>query len=137
VAATITWKFSGITAEDGYYLARLFFVTNETRVGDDVRLKDVSISGGWTFDGPSSISAPVLETSGDYEAYYINPTDYTEISNAIPVYRGTRAADSLYITLNVDCYLESGDSISITIYVDWVTAEGSIDQDSDAVNIDY
>jgi hypothetical protein len=132
----ITWKISGCTAEDGYYLARMYVATNDTRGGDDVRMAELTISGGWTIGGQTSWGAPISESNGNYEAWYWAPADYTEPHNAIPMWRGTNAADSLYITLNVKSYFETNDRVQFTIYLDWVQPDGGIDTDSDAVVLD-
>ena len=79
-----------------------------------------------------------METSGNYEAYFYNPTDYTEVSQALPIYRGTKAPDTLYMTLTCDMFLDaSGDEVKLDVYIDFVTAEGSIDQDTDEVYVTY
>jgi hypothetical protein len=129
----VTWKISGLTAEDGYFLGRLYIATNDTRGGDDVRCAELTLSGGWTIIGQTSWGAPTLESNGDYEAWYWNPSDYTEAHNAIYCWRGTNAADSMYVTLNVESYFETNDEVQFTLYLDWVQPDGNIDTDSDAV----
>jgi hypothetical protein len=132
----ITWKFSGIAAEDAYYIGRLYVATNDTRGGDDVRCAELTLSGGWTIGGQTSWGAPVSEANGDYEAWYFTGgDDYTEPHNAIPVWRGTNAADAMYLTLNVKTYYETSDEVEFTIYIDFVQPDGNIDTDSDGVNI--
>jgi hypothetical protein len=132
----ITWKISGMTAEDGYFLGRLYIATNATRGGDDVRCAELTLSGGWTIIGQTSWGAPVSESNGNYEAWYwLGGADYTEAHNAIKLYRGTNAADSLYVTLNVESYYETNDEVEFTLYLDFVQPDGNIDTDSDAVNV--
>jgi hypothetical protein len=126
-----------MTAEDGYYLGRLYIATNSTRGGDDVRCAELTLSGGWTIGGQTTWGGPVSESNGDYEAwYYLGGADYTEAHNAIPMWRGTNAADALYITLNVKSYFETNDDIGFTLYMDWVQPDGNIDTDSDVVDLE-
>ena len=133
---SITWKFSGITAEDGYYLGRMYIMTNETVGGDDTRMKELQMSGGWTIGGRTTWGAPIREENGNYTAWYWDPVDYDEAHNAIPVWRGTNAPDSMYVTLTISCNYESGDATKFTIYMDWVQPDGVIDTDTDDVTID-
>ena len=134
--ASITWKLSGFTAEDGYYLARLYISTNETIGGTDIRFKELQLSGGWTVGGQSSWGAPIREENGNYTAWYVAPSAYDEAHNAIPMWRGTNAPDSLYVTVNIECMYESGDATKFDIYFDWVQPDGAIDTDTDDVTLD-
>ena len=132
----ITWKLSGITAEDGYWLGRLYIATNATRGGDDVRCAELTLSGGWTIIGQTSWGAPVSESNGNYEAwYFLGGADYTEQHNAIKIFRATNTADAMYVTLNVKTYYETNDRVEFTLYLDFVQPDGNIDTDSDGVNI--
>jgi hypothetical protein len=132
---TITWKLSGITAEDGAVFGRLYFATNSTRGGDDVRFEEMSLSGGWTIKGQTSWGAPVYEENGNYEAWYIRTDDYLEPHNGIAVYRSTNAADALYVTVSVRCTFETGDVVSVTLYADVIGPDGDVTTVSDAVNL--
>jgi hypothetical protein len=127
VVQTVTWKLSGITAEDGAFLTRLYFATNSTRGGDDVRLEEVTLSGGWvTSSGAQTYYAsPVKEENGDYEAWYINPQDYLEYNQGQRIWRDTNEADTLYIDINVRCTFESGDAVLLDIYADFLDPDGS------------
>lgn len=127
---TITWQWSGIAAEDGYFLGRMYFITNETYGGTDLRLKELTLSGGWTIGGQTYWSAPTSEENGDYVAWYFKPSDYTEPSNALPMWRGTKAADTLYATLTCETTFDGSDSyLEISMMMDWIQPDGAIDSD--------
>jgi len=131
---TITWKISGITAEDGAVISRLYFATNSTRGGDDVRFESLSLSGGWRILGQTAWSAPVREDNGNYEAWYLTgEPDYLEPHNGMVVLRGTNDADSLYVTVQVRCTLESGDNITVDLYMDVLSPDGAVTTVNDQV----
>jgi len=132
---TITWTLSGMTAQDGAVLARLYFVTNCTRGGDDVRLENVAITGGWTVVGWTDMAVPKREDNGDYEAWYYDTSDYTEVHNALLVYRGTNAADTLYITLSIRCTFESAEDHLIDLYAEFLDPAGAVVQVNDQVKL--
>ena len=119
-----------MTEKAGCGIVRIYFATNDSAPGNDVRLEELTLSG-WGIE--KSWGNPTSETSDDYYAYYYNPSDYKEVSNAIMVYRGINKADAMYATLNVRCTMESGDIISVTIYLDIVDTDGAVTTLSDEV----
>jgi hypothetical protein len=139
VVKPITWKVSGITSNDGAFLTRLYFATNDTRGGDDVRFEECTLSGGWV-DGTGSVSyfgSPVKEENGNYEAWYLNPPDYLEYHNGIRLWVDSNDADALYITVNVRCTFETNDTVAVTLYADFLDPDGSsVTQVTDLVNLD-
>jgi len=130
---TITWKLSGITAEDGAVIGKLYFVTNDTREGNDIRLEDVKLYGGHTIMGKSSWANPVAISNGDYEAYYYAPTEYTDPFEGILVYRKTDASDSLFVDLSGKLYLETNNKITVDLYMELVGGDGTTTQVNDQV----
>lgn len=127
VVQTVTWKLSAITAEDGAFLTRLYFVTNCTRGGDDLRFEELSLSGGWTASSGCRTywGSPVKEENGDYEVWYINPVDYLEYNQGERVWRDTNEADTLYVSVNVRCTFEANEDHLIDIYADFLDPDGS------------
>ena len=117
---TITWKVSGLTAEDGVTLQRIYFATNSSRGGDDLRFETLTISGGWTVNGQDTWGAPVHEENGDYEAWYMRPADYLEPHAGTLVWRGTNADDSLYVTVSIRCMFESAEDHLVDLYMDFL-----------------
>jgi hypothetical protein len=132
---TITWLFSGLAEEDGYVIGKLYFVTNDTREGNDVRLKNLELSGGVDVYGKTSWSVPESTSAGDYEAYYFNPKDYTDPMDGILVYRDTDAPDQLYVTLTIDCYFEASDCVTVDVYMETVGGDGATTQVTDSVSL--
>ncbi|KKL74459.1 hypothetical protein LCGC14_2064650, partial [marine sediment metagenome] len=45
----------------------------------------------------------------------------------------TNAPDTLYVTVNVRCTLESSENVLIDLYIDFVAADGAITQVNDQV----
>jgi len=133
VVKSCTWKLSGIPEQKGYAIARLYIGTNTTRGGDDIRFENLKMYGGWTVEGQSSWSMPIREENGNYEAWYIATSDYTEVHLATKILREKNVADALFVELSARCTFETGDHITVTLYVDFITAEGNIDSISDAV----
>jgi hypothetical protein len=139
VVQAVTWKLSGITAEDGAFLTRLYFATNATRGGDDIRFEELSLSGGWVSSSGAKTywGSPVKEENGNYEAWYINPADYLEYHQGERVWRATNDADTLYVTVNVRCTLNTNEQYEVTLYADFLDPDGSsITTVSDGVNLE-
>jgi hypothetical protein len=132
---TIKWDVSGCTAEDGFVLGKIYFTTNDTREGNDVRLTKLKMYGSMRVKGQTSWAAPTGMSAGDYEAYYFQPVDYTDPMDGILVYRDTDDADSLTIELTVKCYLETLDDIDVSIYLETVGGDGATAQVTDTVSL--
>jgi hypothetical protein len=132
---TIKWDVSGCTVEDGFAIGKLYFVTNDTREGNDVRLINVKMYGSMKVKGQTSWSTPTATSAGDYEAYYYNPTDYTDPIEGILVYRDTDDADSLTIELKVKCYFETNDNVTVDLYFETVGGDGATAQVTDSVKL--
>lgn len=132
-AFTITWKLSGITVEDGGVIGKIYFVTNDTREANDIRLESVKLYGGHTVKGKDSWANPVATSQGAYEAYYYQPTEYTDPFEGILVYRETAASDSLFIDLNGKLYLETNNKITVDVFVEVVGGDGTSAQVTDSV----
>lgn len=135
VVKQVVWKLSGITAEDGVFMTRLYFATNSTRGGDDLRFEELSLSGGWVSSSgaQSYFGNPVKEENGNYEAWYVNPSDYLEYHQGMRLWRDTNEADSMYVSVNIRCILEAGDVLSVDIYADFVDPTGATAQVTDQV----
>ena len=131
----VTWKFSGLTAEDGLSIARLYVATNSTRGGDDVRMENLRLTGGWTVAGRTTWAAPIDEDNGNYEAWYIKTDDYLEPHNGVLAYRQTNAGDSLYVELTVRCTMETDDVVNFDIYIDILTAAGAVTTLTDDIDL--
>ncbi len=127
VVKQITWKFSGITAEDGVFLTRLFFATNDTREGEDVRCEELTLSGGWVSSSGCKTywASPIDHDDNTYTAWYIKPSDYLEYHQGERIWRDTNEADTLYISLNVRCTLETSDVAQIIVYAYFVDSTGA------------
>jgi hypothetical protein len=119
----ITWKLSGVDEKAGFIIGRLYFTTNATREGDDIKLEALSISG---LGLDVSLNAPVHTESGNYEAWYLKPADYTELHYGWFAYRGINKADAAYVTVNVRCTLEAGDVISVTLNMEILDSYGNV-----------
>ncbi|MDH5686270.1 MAG: hypothetical protein OEZ48_00165 [Candidatus Bathyarchaeota archaeon] len=131
----VTWKFSGLTAQDGFAIARLYFATNSTRGGDDVRMENLRLTGGWTVAGRTTWAAPIDEDNGNYEAWYVRTDDYLEVHNGVLVYRQTNAGDSLYVELTVRCTMETDDVVNFDIYIDILSAAGAVTTLTDDIDL--
>ena len=136
---TVTWKFEGISLYDGGVIAQIYFMTNSTLKGDDIKLDEVRIFGDTTIDTrnlPSSTLHPVKEVSGNYGAYFFSPDDYEDPYHGILVSRPEGANDATYISLKMKLYFDSGSSaewITVDIYVDVVGSDGAISTLNDQV----
>ncbi len=134
-AFSATWKFSGITAGDGGVIGKLYFVTNDTREGNDLRLEDVRMYGDWRIVGKQTWSLPVSTSANAYEAYYYMPTEYTDPFNGILVYREVQGTDALYVTISGKLYLETSNKITLDIYMEAIGGDGANTQLTDSVTL--
>ena len=134
-AFTITWKLSGLTAGDGCVFGKIYFATNDTREGNDIRLEDLRLYGDWTIKGKTSWSTPVSVSSGNYEAIYFSPIEYTDPFNGILCYRKPQASDALYVSLQGKTYLEAGNNITVDLFIEIIGGDGATTQLNDQVMI--
>ena len=123
VVKQITWKISGCSEKAGFAIARIYFVTNSSTGGDDVKFEELTLSG---LGIEKSWDNPEEEQDNNYYAYYYKPADYKEVSNAIMAYRGISKADALYVTVNVRCTFESGDAVQVTLKMDILDTDGAV-----------
>lgn len=130
---TVTWKLNGITAEDAGVIGKIYFVTNDTREGNDIRLTTLKLYGAWTIKGQTAWAAPTGISAGAYEAYYFQPVEYTDPVEGILVYRETNAADALYLDLKCKMYFESADAVLVDLYIELIAADGATTQVNDQV----
>jgi len=137
VVQTVTWKLSGITAEDAAYITELYFSTNVTKEGEDIKIEEVTLSGGWvqSSGAPLHFSGPVRVENQYYYTYYIYPNDRTDYHNGIRVWRDTNEADTLYVTANVRCTFETNDETEITLNIVTADPSGQADSYTDAVSL--
>lgn len=133
----IEWELSGITEEYGCYLTELYFVTNDTRKGNDVKLEEVTLSGGWvrTSGAPTEFDVPCKEENGDYEAWYYKADDNREYNQGIRMWRDTGEPDTLHVTLNVRITFEENDAIGIHLYATFIGPDGTDAQVDDEVGL--
>ena len=139
VTATITWMYSGVTAEDGFYISELWVLTNDTVKGNDVTLKSMTIDGSMTaIPGGSVTLSPQHDSiGGAYAAYYIRTSDADEPLDPVSqgFFRGTNKGDALYFTLSVQCNFETDDGVTIDIYFTLVSPDGTTAQETDSVTL--
>jgi len=130
-----TWKISGFGAGDGCVIGKIYFVTNDTREGEDIRLEDLRLFGDITIKGKASWSAPVDISASAYEATYYSPTEYTDPFNGILVYREPQATDALYVSVSGKLYLETSNNITLDMYLILVGGDGTTVQVTDSVTL--
>ncbi|MBO3809638.1 MAG: hypothetical protein FGF50_08610 [Candidatus Brockarchaeota archaeon] len=136
VVKQITWKISGLSEGAGFTIARLWFSTNTTYEGEDIKLETLTISGMgvdkridvpvYVYDGPSI---------GDYSAWYHKPSDYEDWRHGILVTRAPNSADALYVTVNVRCKFETGDKVYVQLEFEYVEVEGTVGKIQDRVGL--
>jgi len=123
----ITWDISGASEKAGFVISRLYFTTNETREGTDIKLEELTISG---MNLDVGYTLPVFTQSGpnagDYEAWYLRNMDYNDYHRGLMAIRWSNKADKLSITLSVRCTFESGDKLKVQLEMEYVQAEGTI-----------
>ncbi len=132
---TIKWEFTGLDAGDGGVIGRIYFTTNVSREGDDIRLHALTLSGPWVIQGRTSWGNPIRTGNGNYEAYYFYPDIYTDPSDGILVMRPTGKTDRLDVELSYKSYFETNDQIIITLYMDIIAGDGAVTTLSDAVTV--
>lgn len=134
---TVTHKFTGITAEDGAYIVELYYTTNATTEGDDIEFEELTLSGGWVQSSGAKTywDQPIDTENQDYRAYYIYPSDRKEYHNGIRVWRDTNEADTLYISANIRCTLDSSDVITVTLNLEALDPTGASSSYTDSVTL--
>ena len=120
---TITWLISGCAEKYGAYFARIYVTSNSTTGGEDIRFENLVISG---LGLERSWANPIAEEDGDYIGYYYKPSDYKEVSEGIPFYRGVNKADAMYVTLTVRCTLTAGERIRVTLKMQTLDSDSAI-----------
>ena len=143
---TISWVMSGVTADDGAVISDIVVKTNDTEKGNDVTLKDMTISGtmtvldstGRTLSGSSlTLSPTTTYIGGSYAAYYTQSADDDEPldSNALMIYRDTNAGDILYMTVNVICDFEAEDDVTVDLEFTVTSPDGTTASVTDSVKL--
>jgi len=134
---SVTWKLTGITAGDGAYITELYFATNDSRAGNDLKFEEVTISGGWaTSSGcPTYFSKPIDEESQYYVAWYYKAADDREYHQGMRVWRRSNEPDTLYITANIRCTLETSDSLTVDLYLTLAQPDGTTTEVNDQVGL--
>jgi len=127
VVKSITWDISGVSERAGFVIARLWFSTNATRSGEDIKFEEITVSGMGLDWG---LTAPVFTqggpNAGDLEAWYIKPDDYNDYHKGLMPIRWVNKADKLSITLQVRCTFESGDKVKVQLELEYLQAEGTL-----------
>jgi len=125
VVKQITWKYTGLSEGYGLCIGRIYFTTNATRGGEDIALEDLQVQG-WGLS--LSYSQPHEEHDDTYTVYYLGSMKpgTRQLNTGVFAYRKMKAADQLYITLNVRCTMESGDVYSVTLNIDVLNPDGSL-----------
>lgn len=131
----IEWVLSGVTAEDGLVISELYFVTNSTRQGEDIRFEELYFGGQWTVEGQTSWNSPIDYTYGDYTAYYIKAPDNNDplSSGTVMAFRDTNKADTFDVSVNARMTLETGNNILVDLYVTCVSPDGTVTEVNDQV----
>jgi len=121
----ITWKFSGLGEGTGLLIHRIYVKSNVTTGNEDIAFEDL-ILNGWGIS--RSFGQPKEEANDNYRAYYVG-TEFSDpdLSKGILAYRGINKPDQFYVTLNVKCMFESGDAVQVTIYIDVLDTDGSLE----------
>ena len=121
----IAWKFSGLGEGTGLLIHRIYVKSNVTTGNEDIAFEDLILSG-WGIS--QSFGQPKEESNDNYRAYYVG-TEFSDpdLSKGILAYRGIRKPDQFYVTLNVKCMFESGDAVEVTIYIDVLDTDGSLE----------
>jgi hypothetical protein len=134
---TIKHTISAVTAEDGLVISELYYTTNSTREGDDLRFEELYITGQWTVDGPTAIASPVHKTYGDYSGYYIYADESNEPldDKAMMAYRDTGRADDMTVSVNIRVTGETSEVYVVTLYITLVQPDGTVTEVSDAVTL--
>lgn len=143
---TIVWKYTGLTANDGFVLSDLVVKTNDTEKGNDVLLRTMTISGtvtvcdstGRVLSGSSlSLSPEVGYIGGSYAAYYTHSANDDEPldTEALLIYRDTNAGDGLYFTLSFTSYFEGTEAVLIDIQYTLTSPDGTTAEETDQVQI--
>lgn len=137
---TVTWKYTGVTAEDGYCISELYVLSNDTVKGNDILFKDMSISGTHTVvDNPSGVSIEPQHDSvgGAYAGYYIRTSDSDEpldTENLI-LFRDTNMGDAIYFSVQIQCNFESGDVVTVDISFLLCSPDGTTATETDSVTL--
>lgn len=131
----ITWTITGCTADDGFYIARIYFTDNNTIASGICHPDELTISNGLSGGGRATWDGPIKEVEGSTPYYYYldGLPDYKEFQNGERYWYETGESATIYITANFDVDLVAGSLV--TIYVDQVDGEGTVTTDSDSVNI--
>jgi hypothetical protein len=132
----VTWKYTGVDAQDGYVISELWVLTNDTVKGNDVTLKSMTVSGSHTVIGGTKTYSPDHDSiGGAYASYYIRTADSGEALDPanLQIYRATNAGDAIYFTLQVQHSLESADNVTIAIYFTLVTPDGTTAEETDVM----
>ena len=120
VTKTLKWTISGVSEKSGFVIGRLYFSTNATREGDDIQLQKLAISGTLS----KTLTSPVDTEENTYTAWYLKPSDYTEVHNGWMCVRQTNMEDGLVVELTVRFTLESGDKVGITLNMVVLNSDG-------------
>jgi hypothetical protein len=142
VTQTLTWKVSGLTAEDGFFISELYILTNDTVKGNDFTLKSMTISGAHTVIGEpgGSVTLQPMHDSvgGAYAAYYIRATNAAEPleNDVLQIFRDTNRGDELYISVQVMVDYEANDDGLLDLVFVTVDPAGNTAQVTDQIELE-
>lgn len=125
---SITYGLNGITANDGFFVTRVYFTVNTTIAGGQVAFEEMSWSGGLCASSGAqtfwSAPAKTVEGSTSYWYYILGDPTYKEYPNGERLwYKSASEADTMYMTIKVRCKLVDG--MAITMYLDATDGGGT------------
>lgn len=115
---TVTWAYSGVTAEDGYAISELYVLSNDTVKGNDITFKDMTVSGTHTLaQGGSTLDPSHDSIGGAYAAYYVRTHDSDEPLDPenLILFRDTNMGDTVYFSVQIVCNFETNDTVLVDI----------------------
>lgn len=139
LTVTVTWAYSGVTAEDGYVLSEIYVLSNDTVKGNDITFKDMTISGTHSIipGGTVTLEPEHDSMGGAYVAYYVRTSDSDEPLDPenLIIFRGTNTGDTMYFSVNVQINFETNDSVKLDFHMTLCSPDGTTADETDTVNL--